>query len=94
MHHHKPRLLRREWSLTKGGAQACCEVWSDGDYFEMRLVKSGDIMVREQARWDSELRLVQRGWREAMEAQGWTRDDGVSGRARVRDLLPKAAPGE
>jgi hypothetical protein len=80
------RLLRREWSLAKGNDRACCEVWTDGPYLEARLVKAGKILLRDQSRSDTELRHIERGWRDAMESQGWRRVTGVerlSGHRRV-----------
>ncbi len=77
-------LLRREWTLAKAHHLACCEVWSNGPYFEVRLVKAGTVILRDQARADSELRQIERTWREGMESQGWRRTaDTAAGTRKV-----------
>jgi len=68
---HKATKLRLEWRLLKGADEIVCEVWARGAGFESRLVKSGEAILLEEARSDSELRLVQQRWRSDLELLGW-----------------------
>jgi hypothetical protein len=84
------KLLRREWTLAKAYDRAWCEVWSNGPHLEVRLVKGGTIVLRDQARAFSEQREIERAWREGMESQGWRRIADASARKVGRPPGPSA----
>jgi hypothetical protein len=68
---HKPRFLRRLWSLSRNAEEAWCEVWLDGADFEARLITSGHTLVRERMTSEMELEQIQSSWRSDMMALGW-----------------------
>jgi hypothetical protein len=75
--------LRYDWCLSKGGIDAFCEIWSDGIFYEARLVRSGVLVLRDRAHSEDELRREHRRWLTGLESLGWTRRLAIPVRGRA-----------
>jgi hypothetical protein len=69
---HKASKVRVVWRLVKGVDEMVCEVWSRGGRFELRVMKSGEAILLEEARTDNDVRRDQATLRADLELLGWT----------------------
>jgi hypothetical protein len=69
-----PKLLTRNWVLTRGGQRAECEIWSQGDGEELRLpMPNGGLARAHVSPSRVELLKMQQHWCAELEQQGWTK---------------------